>query len=160
MSSRRQRSIPLGGRYRQVSLYLRAATLALSVPLCCMEPTIWKNGLICYCQLRSFVSEAVIYSRNEYIPQILWDVITCPCPWYLFRSHNTPRLSVVGKKQKAMQVRDFRDTPHTLVYMYKHIQWTPYPLTHQTSLFRYKNRVVCWFDYGNPQTYTLVHLRC
>ena len=24
---------------------------------------------------------------SNYIPQILWDVITCPCPWYLFLTH-------------------------------------------------------------------------
>ena len=24
---------------------------------------------------------------SNYIPQILWDVITCPCPWYLLLTH-------------------------------------------------------------------------
>ena len=26
---------------------------------------------------------------NNYIPQILWDVITCPCPWYLLLAHKS-----------------------------------------------------------------------
>ena len=25
----------------------------------------------------------------NYIPQILWDVITCPCPWYLLLAHTS-----------------------------------------------------------------------
>ena len=28
---------------------------------------------------------------SNYIPQILWDVITCPCPWYPRFSQNTPK---------------------------------------------------------------------
>ena len=27
---------------------------------------------------------------SNYIPQILWDVITCPCPWYLHLTHTSP----------------------------------------------------------------------
>ena len=25
---------------------------------------------------------------NNYIPHYLWDVITCPCPWYLLMAHS------------------------------------------------------------------------
>ena len=25
---------------------------------------------------------------SNYIPQYLWDIITCPCPWYLLLAHN------------------------------------------------------------------------
>ena len=27
--------------------------------------------------------------KNNYIPQYLWDVITCPCPWYLLLAHKS-----------------------------------------------------------------------
>ena len=26
---------------------------------------------------------------SNYIPQYLWDVITCPCPWYLLQAHKS-----------------------------------------------------------------------
>ena len=26
---------------------------------------------------------------SNYTPQILWDVFTCPCPWYLLLTHNS-----------------------------------------------------------------------
>ena len=42
------------------------------------------NVTICSKQWTSVVPEAGIKGReSNYIPQILWDVITCPCPWYL-----------------------------------------------------------------------------
>ena len=44
MSSRRQRSIPLGGRYRQVSLYQHANVMSVAFPL--------KLAAACTCSLR------------------------------------------------------------------------------------------------------------
>ena len=41
---------------------------------------IW--GLVCQKQ----VSRA---RTSNYIPQYLWDVITCPCPWYLILAHKS-----------------------------------------------------------------------
>ena len=26
---------------------------------------------------------------NNYISQVMWDVISCPCPWYLLRAHKS-----------------------------------------------------------------------
>ena len=42
--------------------------------------TIW--GQVCQKQ----VSRA---GTNNYIPQYLWGVITCPCPWYLLLAHKS-----------------------------------------------------------------------
>ena len=39
-------------------------------------------GLVC----RKQISRA---GTSNYIPQILWDVITCPCPWYLILVHQS-----------------------------------------------------------------------
>ena len=52
----------------------------------CMAIQIW--GLVCQRQ----VSRA---GTSNYIPQILWDVITCPCPWYLLLTHKSILWGVV-----------------------------------------------------------------
>ena len=46
-----------------------ACTLVIKI-----QPRIW--GVLCQKQ----VSRAL---TSNYIPHYLWDVITCPCPWYL-----------------------------------------------------------------------------
>ena len=33
--------------------------------------------------------EAGIKGTNNYISQNLWDVIICPCPWYLLLAHHS-----------------------------------------------------------------------
>ena len=33
---------------------------------------------------------------SNYIPQIMWDVITCPCPWYVMTSSNGNIFRVTG----------------------------------------------------------------
>ena len=48
-------------------------------------------GIVCQKQ----ISRA---GTSNHIPQILWDVITCPCPWYLLLAHKftcySPRLTI------------------------------------------------------------------
>ena len=44
-----------------------------------------------YCHIRICVLESEV-SRAEasnYTLRLLWDVITCPCPWYLFLAHTS-----------------------------------------------------------------------
>ena len=36
--------------------------------------------------------------RSNYIPHYLWDVITCPCPWYLHLAQNSWYMVVYCKK--------------------------------------------------------------
>ena len=43
-----------------------------------------------FCAKLAYTIWGVLYQKqvsrakiNNYIPQILWEVITCPCPWYL-----------------------------------------------------------------------------
>ena len=37
--------------------------------------------------------------KSNYIPQILWDVITCPCPWYLRLAHTSvPMYSITWNR--------------------------------------------------------------
>ena len=37
-----------------------------------------------------------VCTRSDYIPRYLWDVITCPCPWYLLNFRcNTPHTVLV-----------------------------------------------------------------
>ena len=48
----------------------------------CTCPSSLICGLVCQKQ----VSRA---RTSNYIPQILWDVITCPCPWYLLLAHKS-----------------------------------------------------------------------
>ena len=31
---------------------------------------------------------------SNYIPQYLWDVITCPCPWYLLLAQHSPYMDI------------------------------------------------------------------
>ena len=67
----------------------------LNVPICTqgMQQTWWSEagtiivtgpywGLECQKQ----VSRT---GTSNYIPQYLWDVITCPCPWYLLLAHKS-----------------------------------------------------------------------
>ena len=35
---------------------------------------------------------------SNYIPQYLWDVITCLCPWYLLLSHNSSNIPTIFNK--------------------------------------------------------------
>ena len=43
--------------------------------------------------MRTSVSKAGVKDMENYIPQILWDVITCPCTWYLLLAHKSPNLN-------------------------------------------------------------------
>ena len=54
----------------------------------------WMNALsfwVCVCQ-----QDVSKLETSNYIPQYLWDVITCPCPWYLLLAHKS--LFVVNSK--------------------------------------------------------------
>ena len=55
----------------------------------CVDKTEWKytihpmrSGVLC----PKKVSRA---RTSNYIPQILWDVITCPCPWYMLLAQHS-----------------------------------------------------------------------
>ena len=61
----------------------------------------WRNSCPTPCFLLCDIWEALHRKQvsrartNDYIPQYLWDVITCPCPWYLlpvqrFSYHSAP----------------------------------------------------------------------
>ena len=41
---------------------------------------------------------------SNYIPQILWDVITCPCPWYLPLAH-TSSYNLICKWKWALHMK-------------------------------------------------------
>ena len=48
-----------------------------------------RRGLVCQKQ----VSRT---GASNYIPQILWDVITCPCPWYLRLARKSLYIQLTG----------------------------------------------------------------
>ena len=63
---------------------------------------IWKLEAICISHWLFDMSVTVKYiwgvlcqkqvpraGTSNYIPQILWDVITCPCPWYLLLAQHS-----------------------------------------------------------------------
>ena len=60
-----------------ILVYISVGCNYLSLPL---TPPKW--GPVCPKQ----VSRA---GTSNYIPQILWDVITCPCPWHLLLAHKS-----------------------------------------------------------------------
>ena len=45
---------------------------------------------------------------SNYIPQILWDVITCPCPWYLLLPHTSSYIDLnfytIQRRQNPPQI--------------------------------------------------------
>ena len=54
--------------------------------------------------------EAGTKDRDKYrIPQILWDVITCPCPWYLHLAH-TSSFTVSASVNIALNKRTWQTT--------------------------------------------------
>ena len=78
--------------------------------LCCWlcYPLNWDSVMYCHRELNailmwSSVSGTYLYppcsrlyqkqvwraETSNYIPWILWGVITCPCPWYLFLTHKS-----------------------------------------------------------------------
>ena len=49
-----------------------------------------------FCQTLSLFSWWLVYQKqvsragtSNYIPHYLWDVITCPCPWYMLLAHKS-----------------------------------------------------------------------
>ena len=53
-----------------------------------VDATRWPSGTY-RLYIRGVVSEADI-NRSNYIPQIVWDVINCPCPLYLPQAQHSP----------------------------------------------------------------------
>ena len=63
-----------------------SSALAMELHLSCSNPSIC--GLVCQKQVSRTVT-------SNYIPQILWDVITFPCPWYLHLTQSPHIMSVL-----------------------------------------------------------------
>ena len=75
----------------------------ISTQICCVS---YECGALCQKQ----ISRAGI---NNYIPQCLWDVIVCPCPWYLlptqnFRNAGWTNLLHFAKWQSGKEVMEER----------------------------------------------------
>ena len=77
-----------------------------SVPLICPQILIFSDCL-------KYETPTISFSRAEtsnYILQILWDVITCPCPWYLPLAQQslivyfTPRCPTTANQEEPCQV--------------------------------------------------------
>ena len=49
---------------------------------------VWKLRIFCR-DLTVFKKHVSWKAISNYIRQYLWDVITCPCPWYLLLAHNS-----------------------------------------------------------------------
>ena len=94
------------------------------------ETDIYFSGLLCQKQ----VSRA---RTSNYIPQFLWDVITCPWPWYLllaqypsfliFPMHQNGRCSWLGSSRKikmpSYQYRKSQDGDN-IIYSHNSISYT------------------------------------
>ena len=52
---------------------------------------------------------------SNYIPQYLWDVITCPCPWYLFLAQHSSNHDVYSPLKKIWG--SFNSSPPKAAYM-------------------------------------------
>ena len=50
--------------------------------------SLWKSGVLCQEQISRT-------GTSNYIPHILWDVITCPCTWYLLLTEYSSRHRVI-----------------------------------------------------------------
>ena len=69
------------------------------VMACCLiewinDDPVHVSGMLCYKQLsRAWTSNC--------IPKILWDVITCPCPWYLLQTPSSSYASLGLNQSKV-----------------------------------------------------------
>ena len=101
-----------------------------------------QDGVFAY-HMRSVGPEQVSRAGvSNYNSQYLWDVISCPCPWYLRFWHNVPdRVSLViktgtGNQNEGIQIRRLQ-----VVGLYweinggHQIQW---------AIFRQPNVAGCW----------------
>ena len=76
---------------------------------------IW--GLVCWKQ----VSRARI---SNYIPQYLWDVITCPCPGYLPLAHKSSFATFKTVPSRYLAVIILQITPKDIPYLaHKAVKW-------------------------------------
>ena len=76
--------------------------------------------------MRSVVPETGVRARtSSYIQQILWDVFSCPCPWYMFW-YNTLHISHEMHNLIHFSVCFIYTSPHLiyLVYLPTHICYT------------------------------------
>ena len=67
----------------------------LLMHICVTRPQAERTFVGCHCHLRTCVHassrdrSASRAGTSNYIPQYLWDVITCPCPKYLLQVHKS-----------------------------------------------------------------------
>ena len=56
---------------------------------CCYNQSKLKHSKTVCLWIGVFQKQVSRVGTSNYIPQILWDVITCPCPWYLLLAHKS-----------------------------------------------------------------------
>ena len=60
--------------------------------------------------MKSVVLEAGIKAgTSNYIPQYMWDVITCPCPWYQFAGGYQRRYSLLVQAPRGLFYQQILD---------------------------------------------------
>ena len=59
-----------------------------------VNPRVYVGPVHMWC----VVTEAPRAGASKYIPQILWNAIICPCPWYLLRSRYQGQGQVITSK--------------------------------------------------------------
>ena len=85
------------------------------------------SGVLCQKQ----VSRA---GTSNYIPQILWDVITCPCPWYLLLVKHSTIIALWNESWASLKAILLINTCWNTMwwYMYEYVKTRK--ITHQIPL--------------------------
>ena len=115
----------------------RRSSYRVQIEVCFrLRDTILQVSIDCQYRLsyQTFLGITIIYLRNvcqrqvsragtsNYIPHILWDVITCPCPWYLLLAQRILQSSLPNplkpracvKLRMQMELEQRRQSMHQL----------------------------------------------
>ena len=99
------------------------------LPSCNAHPIPWDVLYIWVCQTQ--VSRV---GTSNYIPQNLWGVITCPCPWYLFLAQHPSYLSINSSVDRFnIKTQFYHLKDKTAVRPFYHYNGNSY--TAETSLY-------------------------
>ena len=64
----------------------------------------WFNYMCIYVYKDLLEKQVSRTGTSNYIPQILWDVITCPRPWYLLVAHRSPYRQLLSSSLACLDI--------------------------------------------------------